>query len=192
MDSRTSSFYCQRIQQLQNPAVTVRFINSQKGKGLFALRDFQPGEIIFQEKPFIAQQHIGNRWKVTCCTHCFRFLGSPFPPQFYHLNHLISLYQQFQIEIPTEILSYTSHFSETFPKPNLFPCTGGCGELYCSIECRDLSFQLYHNFLCVGPIKEEDSTVHPLILFKQHAITVKYIVFIGCAVYFNHFKYLEK
>lgn len=44
-----------------------------------------------------------------------------------------------------------------------------CGELYCSISCRDAHWARGHCFLCVGPIPEQEAGQHPLVLFKMHA-----------------------
>lgn len=46
-------------------------------------------------------------------------------------------------------------------------CAAGCGEPYCSEECREESWRKHHKFLCVGPVND---SAHPLLLFKKHAI----------------------
>ena len=50
----------------------------------------------------------------------------------------------------------------------LYPCAHGCGELYCSEECRESSWLHGHRLLCVGRCKDES---HPLYQFKVLALT---------------------
>ncbi len=47
-------------------------------------------------------------------------------------------------------------------------CTQGCGELYCSAECRDDAWQQGHRLLCVGRCRDETD---PLFQFKMLALT---------------------
>ncbi|CAN0450994.1 unnamed protein product, partial [Scytosiphon promiscuus] len=52
----------------------------------------------------------------------------------------------------------------------LHECLGGCGEVYCSSECRSDHWTRCHRLLCVGPISEEDAGDHPLVAFRIHAM----------------------
>ena len=47
--------------------------------------------------------------------------------------------------------------------------TKGCGELYCSVQCRDQHWLRGHKLLCVGPIPDDVAPSHPLVLYKMHA-----------------------
>ncbi|KAI3436369.1 hypothetical protein D9Q98_002422 [Chlorella vulgaris] len=47
-----------------------------KGKGLFATKDFEQGEIVLHEAPLAAFQHTNSRREAIVCSHCFRFVGS--------------------------------------------------------------------------------------------------------------------
>lgn len=40
------------------------------------LQDFNEGEVLLREPPFVAGQHALNRSKAVVCANCFRFLGS--------------------------------------------------------------------------------------------------------------------
>ena len=55
--------------------VLVKDVSLQKGKGLFAKKDFREGELIFEEKPLICGQFLWNSlYKYTACSHCLRSL----------------------------------------------------------------------------------------------------------------------
>lgn len=131
---------------LSSPLVTVKFIDHTRGRGLFACQDLSEGDIVFRDSPLISLQHTFNRANVACtraCGHCLRFLGS--------------------IEEQIEHHQATLGLSTTIPQyESAVPCSGNCGELYCSQECRDYAFAYGHKWLCVGPLEEE----HPLVQFK--------------------------
>jgi hypothetical protein len=42
----------------------------------------------------------------------------------------------------------------------------GCGTLYCSEECRELSWRTSHRLLCVGTISDAEAATHPLVQYK--------------------------
>jgi hypothetical protein len=52
----------------------------------------------------------------------------------------------------------------------LVPCAMGCGELYCTPECRDEHWARGHRLLCVGHISDSEAATHPLVLYKMHAV----------------------
>jgi len=53
---------------------------------------------------------------------------------------------------------------------SLVPCAMGCGELYCTPECREEHWNRGHRLLCVGHISESEAATHPLVLYKMHAL----------------------
>lgn len=52
----------------------------------------------------------------------------------------------------------------------LHVCLQGCGEVYCSSECRAEHLKRCHHLLCVGPVPEEEAETHPLVAFRVHAM----------------------
>lgn len=48
----------------------------------------------------------------------------------------------------------------------LHVCLQGCGEVYCSSECRAEHLKRCHHLLCVGPVPEEEAETHPLVAFR--------------------------
>lgn len=55
--------------------VSIKQVNQQKGKGLFANKDFREGEVVFEEKPLVCSQFLWNSmYKYTACGACLRSL----------------------------------------------------------------------------------------------------------------------
>ena len=55
--------------------VSIKQINQQKGKGLFANKDFREGEVIFEENPLVCSQFLWNSmYKYTACGGCLKSL----------------------------------------------------------------------------------------------------------------------
>lgn len=55
--------------------VFVKDVSPQKGKGLFANKDFREGELIFEEKPLVCSQFLWNSlYKYTACSSCLKSL----------------------------------------------------------------------------------------------------------------------
>ncbi|GBF89127.1 hypothetical protein Rsub_01844 [Raphidocelis subcapitata] len=48
-----------------------------KGKGVFATRDIEEGELIFAERPLAGVQHVANKADLPACANCFRALVTP-------------------------------------------------------------------------------------------------------------------
>jgi len=128
----------------------------KKGRGLFAEKDFAKGEVIFTEKPLCAMQHVENRAAAWTCGNCFAFLGS-LESELINLQMYCGLPTNTKFRLPQSNSAPTQYVD----------CSGGCGEKYCSEECRNQSYVEHHQLLCVGPITDP---MHPLVLFKQYAI----------------------
>ena len=47
-----------------------------RGKGLYATRDFAVGDRVLIEPPLVAMQHERNRNDAIVCSFCFRYVGS--------------------------------------------------------------------------------------------------------------------
>ena len=55
----------------------VKDCGPPKGKGLFAIKSYQEGEVIFEEKPLVCSQFSWNAmYKYVACAHCMRSLES--------------------------------------------------------------------------------------------------------------------
>ncbi|XP_066428979.1 histone-lysine N-trimethyltransferase SMYD5 [Eleutherodactylus coqui] len=127
-------------------AVEIRFINSGKGRGLFAARSIRKGDVIFQEKPLVSSQFQWNAlYRYRACDHCLRSLETA--------------------EENARRLSANVHV--TLPYPELCTVQNGlhqqcpqCQVSYCSAECLRAAREQYHQVLCLGSSRDNPS--HPL------------------------------
>jgi hypothetical protein len=75
--------YVDKIQVLtrfapQSPPVEVRAdAGGGRGKGLFATRAIEEGEVIFTERALAGVQHAENKEEIPACPHCFRAIATP-------------------------------------------------------------------------------------------------------------------
>lgn len=56
----------------------------------------------------------------------------------------------------------------------LHVCLQGCGEVYCSAECRAEHLKRCHHLLCVGPVSKEEAETHPLVAFRVRPILLSF------------------
>lgn len=55
--------------------VSIKQISQEKGKGLFANKEFREGEVIFEEKPLVCSQFLWNfMYKYSACDGCLKSL----------------------------------------------------------------------------------------------------------------------
>ncbi|KAL0276332.1 UNVERIFIED_CONTAM: hypothetical protein PYX00_003923 [Menopon gallinae] len=123
----------------------------EKGRGLFALAQFQEGDIIFEEEPLVSCQFA---WNEDCgykaCDHCMRPLETA--------------------EENAKRLSMVSDLNLPHPeqcpvdKAKHVPCQQ-CQTMYCSTDCRATAWKKYHKTLCLQ--KAEKDGTHPLEVLKQ-------------------------
>lgn len=136
--------------------------DEDKGRGAFSLRCFSAGAAVMKELPFVAVQDVSNRHRAWTCSHCFTFLQS--------LEAQFNWHRK-QTEA---ILGVDEDDDEVAPLPegvllrtDVVECWHACGEMYCSERCRDAAYAEHHEALCVGRV---DSELHPLVVFKKHAV----------------------
>ncbi|ELR21551.1 Histone-lysine N-methyltransferase [Acanthamoeba castellanii str. Neff] len=127
-----------------------------------ASQDEDKGRAVMKELPFVAVQDVSNRHRAWTCSHCFTFLQS--------LEAQFNWHQK-QTEA---ILGVDEDDDEVTPLPegvllrtDVVECWHACGEMYCSERCRDAAYAEHHEALCVGRV---DSELHPLVVFKKHAV----------------------
>uniref|UniRef100_A0A1B6F9J3 Protein-lysine N-trimethyltransferase SMYD5 n=1 Tax=Cuerna arida TaxID=1464854 RepID=A0A1B6F9J3_9HEMI len=120
---------------MEDPGYEVREVDSYKGKGLFATKSFQPGDIIFEEVPIVSCQFSWNKdYGYLACDHCMRPLETA-------EENVRRLTSQF-IPLPYPECDPTDQSKHT-------SCPS-CRVRYCSVECQSLASQLYHKVLCYG------------------------------------------
>uniref|UniRef100_A0A3Q3EY71 Protein-lysine N-trimethyltransferase SMYD5 n=1 Tax=Labrus bergylta TaxID=56723 RepID=A0A3Q3EY71_9LABR len=127
-------------------AVEVRFIDSMKGKGLFAKRSFKKGDSIFLERPLIAAQFLWNSlYKYKACDFCLRALETA-EDNARRLSGVPGL------RLPHPELCRV--------RPELHQACPQCQVMYCSSECRQAAADQYHGVLCLGPSRDDPD--HPI------------------------------
>lgn len=139
-----------------------------KGLGLFATASHAPDAEVFYDMPLFVMQHTGNRRVVAACANCCAFVG-PLHAQ------LETIFGEARFAPLLQTLSGVGdRWQVPLTPAGVAPgagshvrCLLGCGELYCSENCRDAHFRHSHNILCVGPVSNEDD---PLLKFKYHAL----------------------
>ena len=159
-------------------AVEVRQTPDGRGRGLYLLRAHQRGDIILEEHPLVAMQSLPQQLDVAVCAHCFRFVGT--------LEQQLAL-----LAGDVDRRGFAAHGSppkdRATPRAAAFsdavPCSRECGELYCSVGCRERHWERCHRFVCTGCIDEAEAAAgHPLIDFKLHAIDTNEIFLLVAAV----------
>ncbi|XP_034948079.1 SET and MYND domain-containing protein 5 [Chelonus insularis] len=129
----------------------VRTINEDKGKGLFALRLYKEGEIIFEEKPVVCCQFSWNAdYGYLACDNCM----SPLETAEENARRLTG---------KKDLILPYSECCET--KKDLITECPACGVKYCSNECLNEALVKYHRILCLQSREKSDS--HPLIQLKE-------------------------
>ena len=54
---------------------SIKQVSPEKGKGLFANKNFKEGDVIFEEKPLVCSQFLWNAmYKYTACGSCMKSL----------------------------------------------------------------------------------------------------------------------
>ncbi|CCI41411.1 unnamed protein product [Albugo candida] len=64
-------YYAQLIANKQRASITCGYAGEHKGKAIYAINAFAPGDRIWSEVPFVAMQHEENKHHIQCCAHCF-------------------------------------------------------------------------------------------------------------------------
>ncbi|XP_067124318.1 histone-lysine N-trimethyltransferase SMYD5-like [Centruroides vittatus] len=127
-------------------SVEVREIGGSKGKGLFALRKFKTGDVIFEEKPLVCCQFLWNQvYGYLACDYCMRPLETA-------EKNARRLTGNQDITVPYSqccIVKEENHVDCPF-----------CEITYCTDECRRLAWEQYHQNLCLGSSAGDPN--HPL------------------------------
>ena len=95
----------------------LKEINSRKGRGLFASKNFDKNDVIFEEKSLVNVQESSNRYEALVCNHCHAFLG--------HKSH--------QIQFLSKTINYQDLISNLLEEKAIVQCQ--CGQLYCGNQC---------------------------------------------------------
>jgi len=157
-----------------------RASNEERGRHLIATEKINAGSLIFMESPLLCQQSLVNTGAALTCRQCKGFIGGS------------NIGLKFTCgKISRQDLSDFSTDDSSSLQERIIACRQGCGELYCSIDCQNMHWELAgHCLLCTGSIIDKDDDdissekksqlyycnkeclqkQHPLLQFKVHAV----------------------
>jgi len=128
--------------------IVIKYIDEQKGKGVFAKQDIEEGDVIIKESPIVACQYSYNKVYFPACSHCLKSMETP--------NEML----QRLANLDTKPKLFNTN-EEEIPKIYCPHCET---EFYCSEECRDEAWGSYHKILCLG---KKPKNNHPLIKLEE-------------------------
>ncbi|KAI5646084.1 SET domain-containing protein [Phthorimaea operculella] len=127
----------------------IRTSSSKKGKGMFATKKFDQGDVILEEDPLVSCQFAWNQaYRYLACDYCMRPLETP-------EQNVRRLSCKPDIVLPHSD-SFESHIE------NMTNCSQ-CGVMYCSEACRQKAFASYHKTLCYEPSDAQ----HPITVLLE-------------------------
>ena len=127
-------------------AIIVEYRSPLHGNGIRATAPIRAGQLITEDTPFNFLQSLPNKQDVVVCGKCCKFVGS-LGLQLKQLSKQLDRSSLIDGDIPVAFSG-----DETYSP--VHHCQHGCGEVYCSIECRDVHWQRCHQLLCTGSIDE--------------------------------------
>lgn len=147
----------------------VKWINNERGRGVFSIRDCEKGTIVFEDKPIVSHRKLSLNFKhLESCDYCMKVIlkESQLKPYFSSQHKLI--YKNKSLE-----WIYCDD-CKNFPELKV---------MYCSNSCKAKAWNDYHQLLCPSKwtddliekykqiigICEENEYVQPLIVMKIFA-----------------------
>ncbi|GLH16614.1 hypothetical protein R5R35_003652 [Gryllus longicercus] len=125
------------------PGIEVRVIGEPKGKGLFAVKPFKAGDVIFEERPLVCCQFAWNAdYGYASCDFCMRPLEGA-EENAHRLSGKKDLILPYPQCCPTR-------------KENHCECAL-CGVRYCCVQCKDEAWAQYHQVLCLRKRERDGS-----------------------------------
>lgn len=168
----TSKHFAERIALLLNhgggegnPGVAIG-TSGERGRGVFATKNFAVGERVLSEAPLVGAQHETNKRHARTCACCFRFIGS--------VESEIGrrLLDKFDDDDDGKGTTSSGSLpggltmgdvvklacgeaklpgSENFAGAEPVTCVGRCSRhVYCSERCRDDDWNSHERMLCLG------------------------------------------
>eukprot|EP00668_Euglena_longa_P038445 GGOE01049451.1.p1 GENE.GGOE01049451.1~~GGOE01049451.1.p1 ORF type:complete len:451 (-),score=125.20 GGOE01049451.1:43-1317(-) len=133
---------------------SLPMLGGGKGKALVLEESVAPGDVIVVDWPDAAVPAIEEDG-VPTCAHCLRSLESSHQ----NLERVLGLDHQ-QVDATLGPLAASE-------APRMVSCEGaeGCPEVYCSIECRRIAWELHHCILC--PLRGLEAPLPLLVAYHQ-------------------------
>jgi hypothetical protein len=144
------------MQKTKNLGLEVRpDAGDGRGKGVFATKLFLNDDLVLEEPPVVSIQHSETRGSALVCARCSIMVGS-IEEQL--ANNWKWTYQSMGEDTSAAGFSNPKlPCSEKFPLPFTVTCRNRpcCSAVYCSEECRDVSWHAHHSLLCPAAAKIE-------------------------------------
>ena len=125
-----------------------------KGKGLFALKRFEVGDIVLMERALVAAQNIDERF-TPVCEHCLVSLESP--------SEIVKRVTR-SGEMVATFEKSAAKFSPPFPA--IIRCVQCDMTRFCSEACREEGMRLHHHAMCTAKMSEKGRSA--LKAFLEH------------------------
>ncbi|XP_050678963.1 histone-lysine N-trimethyltransferase SMYD5 isoform X1 [Leptidea sinapis] len=127
----------------------VRNTNGKKGKGLFAIKQFNKGDVILEEDPLVSCQFAWNAaYRYMACDYCMRPLETPEQ----NVRRLAAK--------PDIVLPHAGNFEADLMNVN---SCGQCESLYCCEDCKQRAYNSYHRLLCY----DQADARHPIHILLE-------------------------
>lgn len=118
--------------------INLMLLSQTKGRYLRAEKALVAHEAIFEESPIVCSQYLWNKeYKYAACEHCL----TPLETAEEAARRLTG--------DQTITLPYMFECCVTDPTKHV-PCHSGCDARYCSAECREEAWRVYHRSMCAG------------------------------------------
>ncbi|XP_053604845.1 histone-lysine N-trimethyltransferase SMYD5 [Plodia interpunctella] len=127
----------------------IRPSSSKKGKGLFATKQYNQGDVILEEDPLVSCQFAWNAaYRYLACDHCMRPLETPEQ----NVRRLSCK--------PDIVLPHSNCYETNLE--NVTTCDQ-CGVLYCCESCKQQAYVTYHRLLC----HDISDVQHPVMVLLE-------------------------
>lgn len=174
-------YYAELIANKQRASITCGYAGEHKGKAIYAINTFAPGDRIWSEVPFVAMQHEENKQHIQCCAHCFIPLIDA-PVEWERVRNaaealiassdrkLDSLATFSELEKTIEYVkakkSDENYEQKYFATRGTAASCEQCGEVYCSEDCRISAYRESHALCCSYSLQNDSAMGH----FINHSI----------------------
>lgn len=126
---------------MEGSSIEIRYDAGRgKGKGMFAVRNAGVGDILFIDKPLVAMQSSKmDENRPLICEQCFRHIDAS-------LMDRMTYFMTGEV-LETGLPDVPSLCAQERKTP-IITCPGSCSSYYCSIECRQKSWETHHMLMC--------------------------------------------
>lgn len=131
--------------------VEISFENVKKGKSLITKKNFDEGDVLFEERPLVSSQFLWNEfYKYEACEYCLCSLETA-------ENQSQRLTENPALTLPHPECDVTDQ--------SIYVKCPHCQVTYCCSECQKRAWEEYHQTLCMGSSRQDEN--HPLYKLQE-------------------------